>query len=37
MNQLAPTLVQGFLTDEVSCYLKNNDSSPHASEIFMTF
>ena len=35
--QLVPAIVQGVLTEEVSCYLQNNDSSPHVSEIFMTF
>ena len=37
VHQLAPAIVHGVLTEEVSCYLQNNDSSPHASEIFMTF
>ena len=36
-HQLAPAMVKGVLTEEVSCYLQNKDSSPHASEIFMTF
>ena len=35
--QLAPAMVQDVLTEEVSCYLQTNDSSPHVTEIFMTF
>ena len=35
--QLAPAMVQDVQTEEVSCYLQNNDSCPHVSEIFMTF
>ena len=37
VHQLAPAMVQGVLNEEVSCYLQNNDSSPHASEIFKPF
>ena len=37
VHQLASAMVQGVLTEEISCYLQNNDSSPHVSEIFMTF
>ena len=37
VHQLALAMVQGVLTEEVSCYLQNNDSSTQASEIFMTF
>ena len=37
VHHLALAMVQGVLTEEVSCYLQINDSSPHASEIFMTF
>ena len=37
VHQLAPAMVHGCLTEEVSCYLQNNDRSPHASEIFMMF
>ena len=34
MHQLALAIVQHVLTEEVSCYKQNNDSSHHVSEIF---
>ena len=37
VHQLAPAMVQGVLTEEVSCYIQNNDSSPLVSEMFVTF